>query len=1166
MYSSKRDLRSRKEVFVNSNFTFANRVEQSTLFCLGLQIRMFSTTIFKRSLVMIGSLLAATSLSVLKGQNGGSFFANFELKEHAKAASSPSMTQDAEGNIEIATLRGVTVFDGANSQLVGTGAAPNMLEFVQDNNAVYVACEGRIGYITRNNVGKYVFTRIPLTISENEEYFSISHIGKDVYFMGFHNIVKVTDKTVTGKWAASENENFIGLFTLSNTVFVNIAGSGLHILQPGGKKTKHTVDDSKIALNRILFDIDRGKGEVVIGTDDNSIYLFTGAQLTLLPCDKYNYIQSKTLQDAKKIDNNQMIISTKSGGLLVCNMYNGVVSESFNTNMGFPDDEIFGITVDKSYGIWSLHEMGLTRIDRNVPVKNFSAYPGVLKAYSVAESNGNLYVGGADGLYVLKAAGEEEFQKVAITAKAARDAASPPRVIIDDAQTPTTPNPTPNEPGPVNNDPGTNKNEPVITTPTETGPTTVDKAVERLRDRLRKAKKKGNEIINGGGKLDPTQQLSPKASGQGSHGYQFNKSIFRYAGLGLTGGYQFIYRKVDGLEGKIKKIISLPNGLACVANTGLFLYSNDGVKRLFSNEVNDACVMSGLLYFTSGNQLYRISVDGNPQLISTTLKQPSLKYLFAENGNTLWIGGTNKAARLTVAENGSVSNPVEIKIPSDYIDNVNICRAGQAVYFITSGGLFEYSPGSSMAIKASISKGFGEESMVHCVNASTNTAYIKTNEGWKELKKENDLQKMGLLDAVTDVRYIFKALNGNYWVTNGEGKIYLINTTAPNGIAGEKFEVFIRSVNGFEGNAFDLSNLKIDHTEGAIEIRWGTNVLLKQDVNWYSYKIEGGGRAEWSPWTNQTSLKIQMKPGSYRFLVKARDVMGHESEPTGISFTIKPPFYQTIWFYLLCAIALGAIIYFIFMWRNKALLENQKLLESMVKQRTVELAQEKEKAESLLLNILPKAVADELSATGKSSVRQHPSSAVMFTDFCDFTKNSKNFTPEELVNCLDGYFRKFDHIVEKYGLEKIKTIGDSYMCAAGVPQAMPNCTAAIVMAGLEILDIVNHEPTGWRIRVGVHNGGLVSGVVGKKKFAYDIWGDTVNIASRMESSSEPMRINTTEDVYQSIKEYFVCEKRGDIEAKSLGKTAMYFVLGLKPEFSVNGNGQIPNHEFLALFN
>jgi class 3 adenylate cyclase len=295
-------------------------------------------------------------------------------------------------------------------------------------------------------------------------------------------------------------------------------------------------------------------------------------------------------------------------------------------------------------------------------------------------------------------------------------------------------------------------------------------------------------------------------------------------------------------------------------------------------------------------------------------------------------------------------------------------------------------------------------------------------------------------------------------------------------------------------------------------------------------------------------------------------VFGNTSPPRSLRFSIEPPFWQTWWFYTIVALALGFAVWMIFRWRNRALIEKQKLLERMVKERTAELAEEKEKTEDLLLNILPRAVAQELKELGQSSVRKHSDSAVMFTDFCDFTKLSKNMTAEELVMKLDGYFRKFDEIVEKYGIEKIKTIGDSYMCAAGVPQPKSRSSLSMVMAALEIINVVENEDTRWKIRVGIHQGGLVSGVVGKKKFAYDIWGDTVNVASRMESSSEPMNINITEQVYEKIKDYFECDKRGEIEAKSLGKTNMYFVRGLKPEFRLNGSHNVPNKEFLALLN
>jgi adenylate cyclase len=222
------------------------------------------------------------------------------------------------------------------------------------------------------------------------------------------------------------------------------------------------------------------------------------------------------------------------------------------------------------------------------------------------------------------------------------------------------------------------------------------------------------------------------------------------------------------------------------------------------------------------------------------------------------------------------------------------------------------------------------------------------------------------------------------------------------------------------------------------------------------------------------------------------------------------------------------------------------------------LDKQKNEIEGLLLNILPKEVAVELQRTGHSTPKHYESVSVMFTDFKSFTVIADNMSPKELVEELDACFIAFDGIIAKYGLEKIKTIGDSYMCAGGIPTPDETHVLKIVKAGLEIQQYIaeynerrrekNLEP--WNVRIGIHVGPVVAGVVGKKKYAYDIWGSTVNIASRMESNGEPGKVNISAATYELIKDYYECSHRGKISAKNIGEIDMYFI---EYEYSIPRN-------------
>ena len=220
-----------------------------------------------------------------------------------------------------------------------------------------------------------------------------------------------------------------------------------------------------------------------------------------------------------------------------------------------------------------------------------------------------------------------------------------------------------------------------------------------------------------------------------------------------------------------------------------------------------------------------------------------------------------------------------------------------------------------------------------------------------------------------------------------------------------------------------------------------------------------------------------------------------------------------------------------------------------VQRTNVIIANEKDRSDALLLNILPEDTAKELKENGKVKAKKFESVTVLFTDFKGFTAYAENLPPEKLVETVDFYFSKFDEIVQLHGLEKIKTVGDAYMCAGGLNTTETDHAHRMVKAALDMEAFVNkskNDPTvdtSFDVRIGISTGPVVAGVVGTKKFAYDIWGDTVNIASRMEANSEPGKINVSHYTYEIVKDQYHCKYRGEIAVKNRGEMKMYFVEG-----------------------
>jgi class 3 adenylate cyclase/ketosteroid isomerase-like protein len=233
---------------------------------------------------------------------------------------------------------------------------------------------------------------------------------------------------------------------------------------------------------------------------------------------------------------------------------------------------------------------------------------------------------------------------------------------------------------------------------------------------------------------------------------------------------------------------------------------------------------------------------------------------------------------------------------------------------------------------------------------------------------------------------------------------------------------------------------------------------------------------------------------------------------------------------------------------NARIIARNKELEGLVAERTRLLNQEKKRSEDLLLNILPEQVAEELKAKGSAEAKLFSNVTVLFTDFKNFTQVSELLSPAELVAELNACFTAFDNLLGKYRIEKIKTVGDAYLAVAGLPQPYEGHAEEMVALALDIRAFIRerHARLGdhsFDIRIGIHSGEVVAGIVGVRKFAYDVWGDTVNTAARMEQNCPPGEINISASTHALVHDRFRCTPRGEITAKNKGALAMYLVEG-----------------------
>jgi class 3 adenylate cyclase/ligand-binding sensor domain-containing protein/predicted metal-dependent HD superfamily phosphohydrolase len=400
-----------------------------------------------------------------------------------------------------------------------------------------------------------------------------------------------------------------------------------------------------------------------------------------------------------------------------------------------------------------------------------------------------------------------------------------------------------------------------------------------------------------------------------------------------------------------------------------------------------------------------------------------------------------------------------------------------------------------------------------------------------------------------------------------------------------------------------INTLHLNYNQRSFTIRFLPSALLDRESLQFKYELVGLNEGEVMLGSNSEIHFTSLASGEYQLRVFVRKQDGEWSNPyASMSITIDAPFWGTWWFWTIIAFVFIIFILIFIRWRINIARKEQIYLEMKIVERTKEIraqnrmieAQkreledeknkveeqrrllqiEKDKTESVLRNVMPESTAEELKSKGRASARAYKTVSVLFTDFVGFTKIAEGLSPMELVNKLDVYFRKFDEIIVRNNLEKIKTIGDAYMCAGGVPVRNNTNPIDAVLAALQIQDYMNklkhealaNETEYWELRLGINTGEVTAGVIGSERLAYDIWGATVNHAQRMENMGEVGKVTISGSTFKLVEPYFECTYRGKVKTKSKGLIEMFTVERIKPELSENGEGLVPNDRFQQIVN
>jgi class 3 adenylate cyclase len=635
------------------------------------------------------------------------------------------------------------------------------------------------------------------------------------------------------------------------------------------------------------------------------------------------------------------------------------------------------------------------------------------------------------------------------------------------------------------------------------------------------------------------------------------------------------FEPVPGIHGQVVTLKSTRHGLLMGALDGLYELTKNGVRELSSPKgfIDDlalsgsnpstvyAAGRSGLfvLHLHKGQWQQTLYIDSGGQEFLTVAEEPD-GHVWATTLSDIW--------RFELRSNpiGVERFPKQQGVPPG---RKYAFRLRDSVVFATGQGLMRFDPRTRRFVADT---SFGSEFASRPVTIILETpggdiwitgkgyhCVLRPNNSGGYTSDQNVLGNWG----ITKPYALYVDADRTVWAAGMDGGVvrYEQPTTSREN---SEFDAVLREVQigGRERTVFGgaealATTPKLRYQENALHFDFAAPHFEGVSEIEFRVLLQGLDR-NWSPWTTQAEKEYtNLWESHYVFHVQARDSKGRVSRESIFAFRVLPPVYRTWWAYLLYAVLALTIVWLIVRWRLLSIEAQNRRLESIICERTKEIRQQRdeirfqeERTESLLLNILPAAVAQELRTTGAVTPLSCDDITVCFSDFVGFTLSSEKMHPAELIAALNRYFTEFDQIVDDYHLEKIKTIGDSYMFVSGLPEAKASHAVDAVLAALEMVEAVRRLSAfspGWQIRLGLHSGPAVAGVVGRRKFAFDIWGKTVNLASRHESSGQPNRVNISAQTYELVRDFFHCEPRGQVLIKEKRYLEMYLVCGIRPD-------------------
>jgi serine phosphatase RsbU (regulator of sigma subunit)/ligand-binding sensor domain-containing protein len=881
------------------------------------------------------------TIQAFQNKQGSYYINNYQIGYPEQLIT--TITTNKQGEMIFGHNLGLSVFNGNIYKNIKLPEIPLCLKFDENKNQILIGCKNDYGYLKKNNKGEYEFTSLKPKNIKAGEINEIKITDLYIYFYSNESILchdRNNLKLIKALYAKPGEKHF-GIIQFGNQVYLNKKNSGFIRVDSEGKNGE--IPNSKaLSANNILFSFFASKNRLIIGTEKNKLFLFDGSRISEYILDNQKYIDEHTLVNGINLSEEFFVLSTQSGGILVVDKNTSEIESIVNYQNGLPDDEVFAMGLDIQGGLWISHGFGISRLHYQIPVRDYSKYPGIEgNIVDVVTSNNTIYIATSQGVFYLDSVKDIKEYETIIKKQKAEEKTEGPIVPIEEIKGVLVKD-IPAE------DPIKKKN--------------IWQKWKENREKKRQEKKKSNiseeekkELTN------PLKQLEKKTPEQNSNikveGKEKKKtgqSILKIKTK--IQELSYVYKKVKDISGKCKQIVKFGDQLLIASNNGLYIINNNEanliLKKTYINFIQPSAT-EGVFYIGTDSGITLVKYEKNKWVEIKKIKPKNFKipiYSISEDENrNLWLASSNSLYYLEVGENFTSKSIKNYSLDNQIHNKSSIKIYKNQTYFLLSRQIFRYDkktdkiiPDNSLLPDMPVISDY--------IVSNSNLTWFNSENSWKYLSdnyKITDKQVL-FLSMFNDIQNIKIDENQNLWIIDINNNLFKIKPTTTSDSLFKKFNVFLEKIQEENGELISLDNITLSPDIKSLTLKISAPYYLKPEGTKYQYFIEGRMK-NWSEWKSSPSFDFLVYPGKFKIKLRAKNIFGDISYSNEYIIDAEPPLWKKTWFILsliaftLLLLTIAAIL--IIKRRERNLQRDKKRLERRVAERTFEIRKQKEQIE-----------------------------------------------------------------------------------------------------------------------------------------------------------------------------------------------------------------------------